>query len=181
MHWNVKVGVSPPFRRLNGSVWTSWVIKWNLSCQQASQQKRITPQLMRNWQWPYVVTKCITTLYITYNVAPRPSPMWLWHYSGHNPPTWFSNKIGLRHVESNNQTEQSNNQTEQWQIGETRATHWFCLKWHDTESETESETESIAPELIQKDPPPLRQSGCSWQPPNQMWTSFLSYPGYVWP
>jgi len=101
---------------------------------------------MRNWQWPYVVTKCITTSYITYNLAPRPTPMWLWHYSGYNPPTWFSNKIGLWDVESNDQTEQSNNQTEQWSIGETRATHWFCLKWRDTESETES----ITPELYKR-------------------------------
>jgi len=84
-----------------------------------------------------------------------------WHYSGHNPPTWFSDKTGSRIIESNDQTAQSNDQFEQQEqhsnVGDSPSQPAI---------ETETETESIAPELLQKDIP-LRQSGCSRQPPDQ--------------
>ena len=69
----------------------------------------------------------------------------LWHYSGHNPPTWFTDKTGSRIIESNNQTGQSNDQFEQQEQ---------CSNDGASPSqpaiETESQTESTAPELIQK-------------------------------
>ena len=59
--------------------------------------KGITPKLMRNWQGPYVVIKCINDLVYRIQLGPKSKPKVvhrnrLWSYTGHNPPTWFSNK-----------------------------------------------------------------------------------------
>ena len=61
------------------------------------RRKGITPKLMRNWQGPYVVIKCINDLVYRIQLGPKSKPKVvhrnrLWSYTGHNPPTWFSNK-----------------------------------------------------------------------------------------
>ena len=122
---------------------------------------------MRNWQGPYVVTKCINDLVYRIQLGPKTKPKvvhWnrLWHYSGHNPPTWLSDKTGSQlqidvkiNNQTNDQTEHQLEQQEQHSNAEASPSQPAI--------ETESDTEYIAPELTH----PLRRSGHSWQPPDR--------------
>lgn len=61
------------------------------------RKKGITPKLMRHWQGPFVVTKCINDLVYHIQLRPKAKPKVvhrnrLWKYSGTNVPTWFSQK-----------------------------------------------------------------------------------------
>ena len=71
---------------------------------------------MRYLQGPYVVIKCINDLVYSIQLGPKTKPKVvhrnrLWHYSGHNLPTWFSNKTRSQIIGSNAQTEPTNDQT----------------------------------------------------------------------
>jgi len=104
----------------------------------------------------------------------------LWHYSGHNPTTWFSSKTGLRiiDVESNAQTEQSNDQTEH-QLERQEQHSNAEASPSQLAIETESDTEYISPELIQHNYSSSQTESVFLATPRSIWASFLSHLGLM--
>ena len=76
------------------------------------RKKGMSPKLMRNWQGPYVVIKCINDLVYRIQLGPKSKPKVvhrnrLWQYHGHNPPTWFNVSLQNVRTQQNSRSEVS--------------------------------------------------------------------------
>jgi len=76
------------------------------------RKKGMSPKLMRNWQGPYVVIKCINDLVYRIQLGPKSKPKVvhrnrLWQYHGHNPPTWFNVSLQNVRTQQNSHSEVS--------------------------------------------------------------------------
>lgn len=70
-----------------------------LHCPQ--RKKGVSPKLTRQWQGPYLVTKCLNDTVYRVQLKPQSKPKGvhrnrLWKYTGDSPPTWLLESTNRR-------------------------------------------------------------------------------------